>query len=188
MSQFLLEGPSQEPVSIADAKHWLRVEHAQDNDLIGALIVSARMLVEQTTRVLLLSQRWRITCVAALAGDGIELPLAPILSVDQVRLQPLAGASFTLDAASWRLDRAGDVARLELLSLTAATFDARIEIDVTAGFGSSAADVPSPLIQAVRMLVARWYDHRGDASIVREAAVAPHDVMALLAPYRRMRL
>jgi uncharacterized phiE125 gp8 family phage protein len=62
-----------------------------------------------------------------------------------------------------------------------------IEIDVLAGFGSSASAVPALLRQAVLMLAARWFEQRGDV-VGRDAAALPAEIMALVAPFRRARL
>jgi uncharacterized phiE125 gp8 family phage protein len=59
MSTTLLVPPAAEPLSLSDAKAYLRVAHAADDDLIAALIVSARVHVEaQTRRVPGCSGRW----------------------------------------------------------------------------------------------------------------------------------
>jgi uncharacterized phiE125 gp8 family phage protein len=184
MSQLLLEGPTLEPLSIAQAREWLRVEHEQDNDLIGALIVSARMVVEQTTRRLLLAQRWRIT--SSVGSERIGLSPGPLLSVDEVRVRPAAGLPVIVDASTYRVEN--ESADLVFSVSPAVPPGARIEIDLTAGFGQTVSAIPAPMVQAIRMLVARWYEHRGDSSVIREAAAPPPDVMALLAPYRRMRI
>ena len=46
MSSILLTGPAVEPLSLDDARSFLRVEHGDDDPLIAALIVGARMHVE----------------------------------------------------------------------------------------------------------------------------------------------
>ncbi len=62
-----------------------------------------------------------------------------------------------------------------------------IEIEVRVGFGAEAADVPPPLRQAVLLLVAHWFENRGDTTGERISAM-PGDVTALTAPWRRARL
>jgi uncharacterized phiE125 gp8 family phage protein len=57
---------------------------------------------------------------------------------------------------------------------------AGIELDVTAGYGDSAAAVPEPLRQAIRLLVARAYESRDRV----EQDALPETVAALIAPYR----
>ena len=47
---------------------------------------------------------------------------------------------------------------------------------------------PRPLRQAMRLLVARWYENRGDVEADADMARTPAAVAALVAPYRRVRL
>ena len=60
MSSILLTGPAVEPLSLDDARSFLRVENGDDDPLIAALIVSARMHVEGQGKTALISQDWRI--------------------------------------------------------------------------------------------------------------------------------
>jgi uncharacterized phiE125 gp8 family phage protein len=64
---------------------------------------------------------------------------------------------------------------------------AGIEIEVTVGYGDSAPDVPEPLRQAIRLLLAHWYENRG-LSAAGGAAVLPATAAALIAPYRMLSL
>jgi uncharacterized phiE125 gp8 family phage protein len=61
---------------------------------------------------------------------------------------------------------------------------AGIELDVTCGYGGAATDVPEPLRQAIRLIVAQWYEHRGVAEPGANAVPLPLTVPALIAPYR----
>jgi uncharacterized phiE125 gp8 family phage protein len=64
-----------------------------------------------------------------------------------------------------------------------------IELDVTVGYGDAATDVPEALRQAVRLLVAHWYENRGVvATDTTRVAPLPSTITALLAPYRMLRL
>ena len=65
---------------------------------------------------------------------------------------------------------------------------AGIELDVTAGYGDAAIDVPEPLRQAIRLLVAHWYENRGLIASGTTTSVLPSTVAALLAPYRVLSL
>jgi uncharacterized phiE125 gp8 family phage protein len=63
-----------------------------------------------------------------------------------------------------------------------------IELDVEVGYGDAPADVPEPLRQAIKHLVAHWYENRGLIAIGHTVAVLPLTVAALIAPYRVLSL
>jgi uncharacterized phiE125 gp8 family phage protein len=65
---------------------------------------------------------------------------------------------------------------------------AGIEIDLDAGYGDAAADVPEPLRQAIRLLLTHWYENRGIAAASGETAARPASVSALIAPFRVLAL
>jgi uncharacterized phiE125 gp8 family phage protein len=56
------------------------------------------------------------------------------------------------------------------------------------GFGDAGSDVPPPLMQALRMLLAHWYDNRGLIAIGASIAVMPPSVNALIASHRVLSL
>ena len=56
-----------------------------------------------------------------------------------------------------------------------------------AGYGT-AADVPETFRQAIRLLVAHWYENRAAAAAPDSAAELPYAVTALIAPQRVLRL
>ena len=60
MSAILLTAPAAEPLSVAEAKAFLRVEHDDDDAMIASLIAAARNHVEALTRCGLITQTWRI--------------------------------------------------------------------------------------------------------------------------------
>ena len=49
-------------------------------------------------------------------------------------------------------------------------------------------DVPEPLRQAIRLLVAHWYENRGLVAAGSQTAMLPSTVAALVAPYRMLSL
>ena len=60
MPSILLTGPAVEPVTLAEAKQFTRVEHDDDDDVIAALIAGSRIHVETQTRRALITQSWRL--------------------------------------------------------------------------------------------------------------------------------
>ncbi len=59
MPSVLVTAPTEEPVSLAEAKLHLRVDYSNDDVLIGALITAARQHAENDTRRALVTQTWR---------------------------------------------------------------------------------------------------------------------------------
>ena len=108
MQAILIAPPMVEPVSLAEAKAWLRVDVNDEDAAILSLISAARALVESATRRALVTQSWRLALDAwpFVGADGgwsilstrpnatpyeIQLPLAPVQSVSAVRVYDAAG-------------------------------------------------------------------------------------------------
>jgi uncharacterized phiE125 gp8 family phage protein len=187
MAAVLLEGPAVEPVSLAEAKNYLRVEHEDDDALIGELILAARVQIEQAARRVLVTQSWRIVKDHWPASGWIVSPVNPVQAVNAARVHPLEGAAVELDADAFTLNAAAAPAIIAFergaVKQPGRTVGG-IEIDVTAGYGDAADDVPAPLRQAIRFLIARNYEQRDRV----EKDELPDAVAALIAAYRVAKL
>ncbi len=188
----LISPPGIEPVTLAAAKAHLRVDITDDDDLIGALITAARVLVEVSTRRVLITQRWRLTYDCWPPDGLVELRMTPIQSVDSVMTYDATGVATPLTSAAYQVDLASVPARL-LLTIPVETVRpgrplSGIEIDVTAGYGLSGLAVPQPLQLAMMMLVARWYETRDGTSVGTVPASIAQGFEALIAPYRVLRI
>ena len=172
MSSLLLTAPAVEPLSLAEAKAFLRVETGDDDDVIGALI----------------TQSWRI-CVDSWPDDG-RLPIlpAPLQTLTAARVYNFDNVAQTLDTGAFVLDKGASALIFAPWALPApGRVAAGIELDVTVGYGDAAIDVPEALRQAIRLLVAHWYENRGLVA-AGTTVVLPSTVAALLAPYRMLSL
>lgn len=188
MPSILLTAPAAEPLSLAEAKAFLRVEHNDDDDVIGALIASARIHVEAQTRRALVSQSWRLVLDAWPAEGRLSVRPAPLQALSAARVYDGGGEATTLDLQNFVVDTAGSQLTFAPWALAQpGRAVAGIELDVMAGYGDTAADVPEPLRQAVRLLVAHWYENRGLATL-GAVTVLPATVAALIAPYRMLSL
>lgn len=187
MTPLLIAGPAVEPVTTLAMRDYLRLDDAAEDDLVAALVKAARLLVEAACGRQLIEQSWRITLDRWPASRAVLLPLSPLIRVARVRVYDAAGVGTDLAASLYRADIVSDPPRVIVES--GAPEPGRsaqgIEIDVVVGFGPAAADVPAPLAQAVRLLVAHWFENRGDAAA--DPALTP-DLSALVAPFRRARL
>jgi len=187
MTAALITPPALEPVSLTDAKAHLRLDTSDDDALVTAEIVAARVHVEAMTRRVLIEQGWRIYFDGWPKRRVVKIPVAPLISLDSVTVYDEAGDPVVVDPGNYEVDTVAVPGRLFLASPVPVLVGRAvngIEIDVTAGYGPSSVDVPAPLRQAIMMLVAHWYEHRGPAGHDQAGDTPPAGFEALLAPYR----
>ncbi|MFT0890913.1 head-tail connector protein [Pseudochelatococcus sp. G4_1912] len=188
MTPILLTGPLVEPVTLADIKGYLRLDGNDEDRLINSLMAAARMLVEAKSGRCLIAQTWRLVFNRWPAGGAIRVPLSPVIRIVEARVYDLDGEAITVPPSHFHLDTLADPARIIMagpMPLPGRAYGG-IEIDLRVGFGETAAEVPMPLRQAVRAIVARWFENRGDDP--EYVPAIPREVLALIDPFKRMRL
>jgi uncharacterized phiE125 gp8 family phage protein len=188
MSSILLSGPAVEPMALGEAKAYLRVEHGDDDLVIAALIAAARIHVEAQTRRALITQTWRIIRSCWPPEGRLSISPAPLQEIVAARVYDSVGTALALDTQAFVIDKASALVAFAPWSLPAPgrSFGG-VELDVKAGYGDAGTDVPEPLRQAIRLLVAHWYENRG-LTAGRAVAVSPASVSALIAPYQVLSL
>lgn len=181
MSLQLTAPPAEEPVTLDQANAWLRVESGGDEDaLIASLVPAARARCEWHTGRAFVTQSWTLWLDSI--GDGcIELPLPPLIGVQSVTLYARDDGAMVLDAGAYIVDVPGGRVMLKAPHPNLRARNA-VAITFTAGYGD-VADVPAPICQAILQIVAALYDHRG-----ADTAPTPDAALALLAPYRLLKL
>lgn len=187
MKPVLMDGPALEPLSLAEAKVWLKVDGPEDDELIRALIVAARLMVEAEIGQVLIAQNWRLIGDCWPAGEHIPVRPGPILSVLGGRVFEASGQAALLPASNFIVVPRDEMAGLVPRERPApGRIYGGIEIDLRLGYGEAPASVPENIRLAIRRLVALWYDNRGEG---REPDLGlPPQIRALLRPYRRLRL
>jgi uncharacterized phiE125 gp8 family phage protein len=189
MALFRITEPAQEPVTISEARAWLRLDHASEDGLIGELIRAARMEVENQTGRSLITQHWRMTFDRWPGRDLIHLPRGPVTSILSVTVYGAGGAPETLAPADYALDPGSDPARLlfERRPETGRRLNG-VEIDYACGFGATGAAVPEFVRRAIKMLVVHFYEFRGSFRPDEQPVSHPDGFMPLLRPLKRVRL
>ncbi len=115
------------------------------------------------------------------------LPVAPINAISQIMMIDDLGVSSVVDPSVYRLEF--DNARPRVMpmatNLPEVPVNGSAVITFDAGYGIW-VDVPSDLRQAVFLLAANYYENRND--LVKASGQMPFGVLALLEPYRDIRL
>ena len=190
MSMMLLTGPTQEPVTLAEMKAWLRVDGLDEDGLILALITSARLSLETVTGKAFITQSWRMVLDAWPDRPFIDVPLAPLQSIMAGRVYNADGSTLALAASDFIVESSSQQRpRLALLKRQPPTFRAMsgIEIDLIAGYGNDGSNVPEPLKLALKMLVAFWFENRGDEPTGIPLRW-PDEISRLVAPFQMRRV
>ncbi|KUL96152.1 hypothetical protein DK26_08950 [Bosea sp. WAO] len=189
MTPLAIAPPAIEPVSLSEAKDFLRLLASDEDELLGTLITAARLMVEAASGRMLIDQSWRLVLDRWPVGGELRLPLSPVGSIIAARVYDAAGGAQVVVASSLVLVEGTDPPVITISGTVPVPGRDRaaIEIDVVAGFGATRDLVPAPLRQAVLRLACRWFEHRGDV-VSRDATHLPVEIAALVAPYRRLKL
>ena len=165
--------PASEPITLAQAKNYLRVDFDDDNDLITALIISARLRLEKYAGIAISP---RTLQVVAYVDEFIELPYAPLNNITLVEYW---------DGSGWVAMGLGDY---YILGTTykkiymVANNRMEYRFTYTCGYTS----VPQPIITALYKLLADLYDYR--ESSVEDSKPNSNITSAyeLVKPYKRI--
>lgn len=172
----LLSAPTAEPVTLAQAKSFLRIEHSGDDDAISRAITAARLYAEQYLHCALLPQSWQLK-IANPGQCSIALPVGPAQNITSVTASNLQGSSATVAASNYRLSVDGRKAIFDPLPGTDI-----LTITYSAGIAATVADVPALIAQGILHHVAAMMETRDGA------AALPVQAVNCYQPFRRISL
>jgi len=176
--------PSVEPITLAEAKVFLRVDISDDDALIVALVTAAREACERFTGRVLVTQTWTLFRDGWPVRSAVEIPRPPLLSIVHVKTYDDTDTATVWVASNYFVDTASEPGRLMArtgVALPEATRTAAgIEIRFVAGYApdesASPSDlvgnIPGGLIEGVRRLVAYLYENRGECGADEAAALS----------------
>ena len=178
--------PSIEPVTLAEAKSYLRVEITDDDAMIGGLITAARMAVETELRQAFIATQFRIhfdylpfspgyfnrtirqmglgpAWLPQQGGGVFILPVAPLITVDAITYYDTNGTLQTISSGTYRA-APGSPGRVQpvlgaVWPISAPIINS-VQILFTAGYGTTEANVPPPAQTAIKQLVFDYYNRR----------------------------
>lgn len=177
--------PAVEPVSLAEAKIHLRVDHSDDDAHISALITTAREYCEMISRRAFVNRTLDLSLSGWPADGYIRLPYPPAVSVSSITYYKDDNTSATLSAADYILIADIDPAVVALAKDKSWPSDslrtvAPIRVRYVAGYGAAATSVPGRFRQALLLAMGHWYENREAVNIGNIVNTLPMAVDALL--------
>lgn len=183
----LKTAPAVEPITLEEAKNHLKVDSADDNTLITALITTVRQWAEKETKRAFITQTWEMYLDSAPAE--IEIPKPPLQKTGlSIKVIDDAGNETVVDATTYDIDDSenspGRVRLKSGCSWPAHRGFASFIIEFKAGYGDIAMDVPEALKQGFFVLMGHLYENRGDEGAVKARVHAFDEARILFAPFK----
>lgn len=183
-----------EPVTLAEVKEWLIIDHTDDDTLLTRLISRARAAIENKTKISLVE---RTIVLTVDLHSEIKLPHGPVRAISEVIFRQGTNSDGTPDNETLTIeDYTTDGA--DFIRLKSAKCG-RHKITYTAGYGVDTGldpdfncPVPDDLKTAILMEIAYRYEHRGDETkavssagneTVQKISGLSADTMQYIKPY-----
>lgn len=172
MGLLLREANSLNPVTLETVKAYLRLDVDLEDSLLQGMIASATDIVERYLGLSLLEKVWIWTEKPDISGViEVNLPMGPLIHIESVLKLTSSGERIPL--RRYRVDQS-----CLLKPVFVCQSYVPVEVTYRCGFGATPKDIPSPISQAILILVSNFYENRqGDCQI-------PKVVRDLLQPYR----
>lgn len=216
----LVTAPATLPVTVAEMKAYLKVDGSDEDTLIEALINVAVERVEQYIDKKLIKQKWAVyfdhfpctkkkdmwvdgvidASVASVLGGAspiINLPIGVMMSLEEFNTYADDDVKVSSSVSDFTVDTEGPFGRVCLKQggvwpTTVLRGMNGIEIIGFFGYGEAASDVPNAIKNAIKVLVGKLFEDRGDdkdGEMGGMGAVAiPKTAMFLLEPHRSVKV
>ncbi|HZG08803.1 MAG TPA: hypothetical protein VEZ70_07485 [Allosphingosinicella sp.] len=169
--------------ALAEAKAYLRIVGADEDEMVARLLAAAAAQCEQFTGKALIARGFEEAIAASAASAAWtrlkRAPVTAIVAVEGLRgdglAAPLGVGGYHID-----IDARGD----GWVRITEAGGARRVRIGYRAGLAESWVGLPEPLRHGVIRLAAHLYTHRGEAG----GGAVPAAASALWRPWRRLGL
>lgn len=182
--------PSAEPLTLAEAKIHLRVDFTDDDAYITALIIAARQIVEQHTNRALITQTLDYFLDDFPRCDDIQLRKPSLQSVTNVNYTDSSGVEHIMDPNDYVVDFNAIPGRIflkyaRIWPIAILQPASAVRIRMICGYGDTADKVPAALKQAMLILISQFYENREPLYIGKPGlAQTPMTYTFLIAPYK----
>ena len=182
-----------EDLPLAEFRAHLRLgsgfaDDTLQHEVLESYLRAAIAAIEARIGKMLYERRVSWTLTRWSRDEAQPLPVAPVTRVESVVLTDRSGAETTVAAETYVLMK--DTHRPQIAAVGAALAGiaqgGSVTVVFDAGYGVTWAAIPPDLREAVFLLAGHYYEQRNDTS--GAGGLMPFGVMALLDPYRNIRL
>lgn len=204
MSLKLITPPPFEPLTLAEAKEYFRVDHDDEDATIAGCVSAAVQYADGVDGFLgraLIDQTWELTLDAfpttidvfpttSSSGREIRIPLPPLIEIVNVFYDDAGGVQQILDPSNYSVDKVSQPGWLLPVGSWPTTFAGinAVRIRFRAGYVDASSSpnvgvVPESIKQALKLYAIHTYDVRSLSVAGRETAI-PWSAEQLLRRHR----
>lgn len=179
-------------INIADLKSHLRLSTSDEDGLLTLYARAATHYVETKTRRALITRTFRLEMpeFPQAHGNSFELPLAPVSSVQSIQYYDTQGVLTTWGTENYALDATSALPRIvPAYSVPYPYVQSQhadgVQVNFTAGYGSTFASVPQGLQFVVMLLAGHFWANRMPVEAVGGAgAEIPYTLQFAMDSYK----
>lgn len=139
------DGSITEPVTLSEAKAWMRVDYSDDDALITSMIKSARQSLENFLNVALVDKSVVMDVTTTSETDNVRLPFAD--NIYEIAVTDIDDDE-AIDAANYKVR--GNGVKIGFDGYFSITYDIYVD------------EAPEAIKEAIKMEVAERYANRGE--------------------------
>ena len=157
------------PITLEEIKDHLQIERGEtgSDEVLKGLRAASVEMAQNITGLKLMSQKWDVYFDDWTAGNDIELPFSPLVSVAATGITYTGSTSntMTLGSTSWAVDTVSEPPRIVIDNTVNGWptdelhYNNPIRIVGTYGYSAS-SDIPRSIRHAMLLMIGHWYENR----------------------------